>query len=134
MMSIIEQIAGFESIPKSETRKLNFIEAVDFGFVFPNEIFPQMLQVFRDDYVVLNYGDNHYRTFKTMYFDTKKNKGYIAAHNGKRNRQIVRYKHCVETNSTFLEVKYLNKNGRNKKKRLKVDKIKSAFSEEEIRF
>jgi len=47
---------------------------------------------------------------------------------------MVRYKHCVESDVTFLEVKFINRKGRIKKKSLKVDGIKSAFSKDEIAF
>jgi hypothetical protein len=104
------------------------------SFSFPNAIVSQLFELSKAYYSILTSVDKRISTYKTLYFDTPKNNFYIFAHNGKRNRQTVRYKHCVESNVTYLEIKYIDKKGRDKKRKLKVDGIKSAFSEEEISF
>ena len=132
LMDFIEKIAAFEPVSDLEIEKVKFSDREEINYTFQNSLFSSLIASTKDYYSIITKTDKNYTTYKLLYFDTPKNRFYIDAHNGRRNRFIVRFKQCVESNTTFFEVKYINKKGRKRKKKIKVDNIKTVLGKEEI--
>lgn len=133
-MSFSEHTADFNVFSDNENLKIKSGKTISENYTIPNTISRELALLNKDYYSVLTTDNKRLSTHKTLYFDTPKNKLFLAAHNRKRNRQLVCYKHCIETKKTFLEIKFINKKGRATQKKLNVDRIISTFSEEEITF
>ena len=131
-MDFIEKIIAFEPVSALEIEKVKFSDREEINYTFQNSLLPSLIESTKGYYSILTNNDKNYSTYKLLYFDTPKNRFYIDAHNGKRNRFVVRFRQCVETNSTYFEIKYINKKGRTRKKKIKVDNIKTTLGKEEL--
>jgi hypothetical protein len=70
---------------------------------------------------------NHYQS---QYYDTADFYFYRRHHSGKQNRLKIRKRMYVESNLTFLEVKFKSNKGRTEKNRTKLDGLNSELSHE----
>ncbi|HHE65343.1 MAG TPA: VTC domain-containing protein [Bacteroidetes bacterium] len=131
-MDFIENIAAFEPVSTLEIGKVKYSDREEINFTFQNFLLQSIIESTKDNYSILSNSDQKYSTYKLLYFDTPRNRFYIDAHNGKRNRFVVRYRQCIESNTTYFEVKYINKKGRKRKKKIKVAEIKNTLGEEEL--
>jgi hypothetical protein len=133
-MNFTDQIAFFEANTNAKTKKLESFKYKDQRFMFSNKLLDKLIECNKDNYDIIKFGDKNYQSIRTLYFDTPKNKCYTDAHNKKRNRYDIYYHYCYESDTTYLEVKYLSKKGIEKKKKLKVDCIKTELNDEELLF
>jgi hypothetical protein len=131
-MDLIKNIDAFEPLSDQEVQKVKFSDKEEMIFSFNCTFLPQLIESTKGDYSILIHNGKKYSSYKLLYFDTPKNRFYLDAHNGKRNRFVVRFRQCIESNITYFEVKYINKKGRKKKKKIEVDEIKTTLGEEEI--
>ena len=131
-MDFTKNIEVFESLSALEVKKFKFLDKEELYYTFNKSFLPQIIESIKEDYSVITDHEKKYRSFKILYFDTPKNRFYLDAHNGKRNRFIVRFRQCIESNITFFEVKYINKKGRKRKKKIEVEEIKTTLGEEEL--
>jgi hypothetical protein len=72
--------------------------------------------------------------YETLYFDTPDFSFYRQHHNGKLNRYKVRYRKYVNTNDTFLEVKFKSNKGRTIKERIRETAIHSVLQNDSKEF
>ena len=131
-MEFSEKIAAFEPVPILDIEKVKFSDREEINYTFQNSLLPSLIESTREYYSILTNNDKKFSTYKLLYFDTPRNRFYVDAHNGKRNRFVVRFRQCVESNTTYFEVKYINKKGRKRKKKIKVDEIKTTLGKEEL--
>ncbi|MBM3427150.1 MAG: polyphosphate polymerase domain-containing protein [Bacteroidetes bacterium] len=75
--------------------------------------------------------NNHYRS---QYYDTPEFYFYKRHHSGKKNRLKVRKRLYVESNLTFLEVKFKSNKGRTEKDRMKLGELNSELTEENVHY
>lgn len=132
LMSFTEKIDAFEPFPAMEIKKVKFSDREEINYTFQNSLLQSIIESTKEFYSILTNDDRKYNSYKLLYFDTPRNRLYIDAHNGKRNRFVVRYRQCIESDTTYFEVKYINKKGRKRKKKIKVAEIKSTLGEEEL--
>lgn len=131
-MKIIDIIEQFIPTSLEEMDKVKLMDRVDVKFIFNDLILPDVLDRVKKDYFILFAGGTRIANYKTLYYDTKKNKFYLHHHNGKRNRYKVRYREYVDSGITFFEIKYKNNKGRVVKDRVPVDSIKQELGIEEL--
>ena len=131
-MKIIEIIEQFTPTSLEEMDKVKLMNRVDIKFIFNEHILPEVLDKVKEDYFILFTAGTRMANYKTLYFDTKKNKFYLHHHNGKRNRFKVRYREYIDSGITFFEIKYKNNKGRIIKDRVPVEEIKQELGEEEL--
>ena len=125
----------FESISLDEiNQKVRMMKRVDTKYWFHVDDLWEVLQDIRDEYLILEIDGARNFTYITTYFDTAKNKMYTDHHNGKLNRYKIRHRYYVESDYSFLEIKFKNNKGRTLKSRIKSSSNKPVFSESEGQF
>ena len=85
-------------------------------------------------YYVLEINGIRLNAYRCLYFDTEDFKFYFEHHNGKKNRNKVRYREYIDSGLCFLEIKKKNNKGKTIKERIKVAKIPARLTEEGNRF
>ena len=120
MDSIDQQITLFEPITLKEMDSVKLMNRKDTKFIFNEEKLPELLEELKDDYKILEISKKRESQYKTMYFDTEDFKFYTQHHNGKLNRHKVRYRQYVDSDMTFLEIKFKSNKSRTIKKRIKT--------------
>ena len=80
-----------------------------------------------DLFMVLAIDGKLIHDYKSLYYDTDERKFYLDHHNGRVNRNKIRFREYVGSKLTFLEIKLKNNKGKTIKKRMKVDAISSCF-------
>lgn len=131
-MDFTKNIDAFESLSTPEVQKVKFTDKKELIYSFSRSLLPLLIESTKADYSILTHNGKKYNSYKLLYFDTPRNRFYLDGHNGKRNRFVVRFRQCVDSNITYFEVKYMNKKGRKKKKKITVADIKNSLGEEEI--
>ena len=112
-------------LPFKNTIKLNGMDQVklmnriDTKFWFHVDMLPEILEMVKDEYLVLEINDRLELAYSTVYYDTGNDCMYIAHHNGKLNRYKVRLRTYVESGMNFLEIKKKNNKGRTIKNRIR---------------
>jgi len=82
-------------------------------------------------YRVLSIDGDLIHDYKSLYYDTDNRKFYLDHHNGRVNRNKIRFREYVGSKLTFLEIKLKNNKGKTIKKRMKVDAISKDLSEKQ---
>ena len=67
--------------------------------------------------------------YQSLYFDTDDFQFYHQHHNGKTNRNKVRYREYIDSNLSFLEVKRKNNKGKPSKKEFRFKNKRNSFGE-----
>ena len=95
----------------------------DTKFVFSPKLLSKVLPSIQDYYHVLEIGGAHSSDYRSLYYDTEDFLFYNQHHNGKANRNKVRFREYIDSGLCFLEVKKKNNKGKTIKKRIKVGEI-----------
>lgn len=89
----------------------------DTKFVVPTNGLVDILELIKDDYLVLEMGGECMHPYETVYYDTPHFEMYYAHHNRRLNRYKVRARKYVQSGHSFLEVKFKNNKGETVKTR-----------------
>jgi hypothetical protein len=102
-------------------------DRLDHKYVFPANLLETALTQCQNDYDILEI-DGH-RTFNyiTLYFDTADKSAFTDHHRGKGGRYKLRYRHYVESNIQYLEIKWKTNKGRTHKERTAVSEGPELF-------
>ena len=131
-MSVISSIiTKFLPITLDEMDNVKLMSRTDTKFAFRANKMPLLLHKLAPFYRVLSIDGALIHDYKSLYYDTIDRKFYLDHHNGRVNRNKVRFREYVGSRLTFLEIKRKNNKGRTIKKRIKVDKINEQLSEKE---
>lgn len=106
----------------------------DTKYIFSIDQLSQLLHTIKDRYRVLEVEGNRASRYKTLYFDTPDLGFYHAHQNGKKNRYKIRSRQYIDSNLTFLEVKFKNNKGRTVKTRVTIDDFELDLSNESREF
>lgn len=114
---------------------------IDTKYLVPRSSVTEMLDRLTSDYRALTINDKRLFQYRTIYFDTT-DKTMLHEHlRGKLNREKVRTREYVGTDTRFLEVKFKTNKGRTIKKRVRkvgemtsIDQEETAFLEEQSAF
>jgi hypothetical protein len=102
---------------------VKLMNRTDTKFAFKVTELPNLLEKMHPYYRVLSIDGKLVHDYKSLYFDTDDRKFYLDHHNGRVNRNKIRFREYVGSKLTFLEIKLKNNKGRTIKKRMRVDAI-----------
>ena len=106
----------------------------DTKFVFPLTTLIKILPKLVKHYRVLEINGVRLNAYRSLYFDTEDFQFYHQHHNGKTNRNKVRFREYVDSGLSFLEVKSKNNKGKTIKKRIKVKEITESLDGSNLDF
>lgn len=95
----------------------------DTKFVFEPELLLAVLPLLQKYYRILEIDGIRLSAYRSLYYDTEDFLFYNQHHNGKTNRNKVRFREYIDSGLCFLEVKKKNNKGKTLKKRVKVTQI-----------
>ena len=95
----------------------------DTKFVFEPELLLTVLPLLQKYYRILEIDGIRLSAYRSLYYDTEDFLFYNQHHNGKTNRNKVRFREYIDSGLCFLEVKKKNNKGKTLKKRIKVAQI-----------
>ena len=141
MISIDSHIEAFEPISLSEMDSVALMNRVDTKYLIPANLASEFLSSIKENYSSLTIGDNRLFQYRTVYFDTP-DKQMLHEHlRGKLNREKVRAREYVGTDSRFLEVKFKTNKGRTVKIRIQktgdlttIDPLEAGFLQSESNY
>jgi len=110
---------------------VKLMSRTDTKFAFNANKMPELLVQLMPFYRILAIDGELIHDYKSLYYDTDDRKFYIDHHNGRVNRNKIRFREYVGSGLTFLEIKRKNNKGKTIKKRMKVDKISNQLSEKQ---
>jgi len=124
-------VADFLPISLDEMDDVKLMSRTDTKFAFKANKMPLLLQKLLPFYRVLAIDGKLIHDYKSLYYDTDNRKFYLDHHNGRVNRNKIRFREYVGSKLTFLEIKRKNNKGKTIKKRMKVDAISNELSEKQ---
>ena len=130
LKAINKILASFEPISLNQMDEVKLMNRTDTKFVFEYSLLNKVMEEIKAHYYVLDINGNRLNAYRCLYFDTEDFKFYFEHHNGKKNRNKVRYREYIDSGLCFLEVKKKNNKGKTIKERIKVPKIQDRLTEE----
>jgi len=100
--------------------KASLMNRVDTKFVIPTAHLPEMLRRLQDHFSILEISGKRCFHYQSTYYDTPDYLFYNMHHNRRLNRFKVRVRNYVDSDLSFLEVKFKNNKGRTVKNRIKL--------------
>ena len=131
MSNLPQIISDFLPISLDEMDDVKLMSRTDTKFAFQANKMPLLLQKLLPFYRVLAIDGKLIHDYKSLYYDTDNRKFYLDHHNGRVNRNKIRFREYVGSKLTFLEIKLKNNKGKTIKKRMKVDAISKELSEKQ---
>jgi len=122
-------LASFESISLNQMDEVKLMNRTDTKFVFEYSLLNKIMEEIKAHYYVLDIDGIRLNAYRCLYFDTEDFKFYFDHHNGKKNRNKVRYREYIDSGLCFLEIKKKNNKGKTIKERIKVPKIPDTLTE-----
>ena len=113
---------------------VKLMNRTDTKFVFPLTTLIKILPKLVEHYRVLEINGVRLNAYRSLYFDTEDFQFYHQHHNGKTNRNKVRFREYIDSGLSFLEVKRKNNKGETIKKRIKVKKITESLDDSNLDF
>ncbi|BCE03131.1 polyphosphate polymerase domain-containing protein [Marinicellulosiphila megalodicopiae] len=120
-IEIEKYLTPFHSHQLHDLKKAELMNRVDTKFVVPIHLLGYIFNAIEQTYTVLEINKKRIFEYKNIYFDTEDFMFYRNHHNGKLNRFKVRYRNYVDSDLSFLEVKFKDNKKRTHKSRIKVD-------------
>lgn len=121
MESFEETLNIFDPITLDQMNEVKLLNRMDLKFTFNKKQLSQVLDKAREHYYVLIINDQTYGHYETRYFDTPDYEMYRLHHNGKKNRNKVRFRSYLDSGQSYFEVKFKTNKGRTIKTRVKQD-------------
>lgn len=119
---------SFNPISLIDMDQVRLMDRMDTKFVLQLKELPSLLHELKPDYLVMDIDGVRIGDYRTHYYDSNKLELYLAHHNGKLNRNKVRYREYINSKLSFLEVKFKNNKGISSKSRIESWK-KDVMSE-----
>lgn len=110
----------YDSVSLTELDDLALMKRVDKKFVLSTQHLEWLFTEASKYYKILEIEGDRAFTYNTKYMDTNDRKLYLMHHNGRLNRQKVRYRTYAVNDLTFLEIKSKNNKGTTVKTRIKT--------------
>jgi len=123
-------LSSFEPISLKQMDEVKLMNRTDTKFVFEYSLLEKAMEEIKAYYHVLDIDGVRLNAYRSLYFDTEDFKFYFEHHNGKKNRNKVRYREYIDSGLCFLEVKKKNNKGKTIKERIKVASIPDSLTDE----
>lgn len=127
-------ISTFEPIDLHSMDQVSLMERIDKKFLVPAKEVGEILEEISRDYYILEINNERMLQYNTYYYDTNDDILYMSHHNGRLNRYKVRKRTYVETNTTFLEIKFKSNKGKTVKTRIPSSGDEKILTSKEKRF
>ena len=134
MKAINNILSSFEPISLNQMDEVKLMNRTDTKFVFEYSLLNKVMEQIKAHYYVLDVDGIRLNAYRCLYFDTEDFKFYFEHHNGKKNRNKVRYREYIDSGLCFLEIKKKTNKGKTIKERIKVTKIPVRMTEEDNSF
>ena len=134
MSNLPQIVTNFSTISLDEMDDVKLMSRTDTKFAFNVVKLPILLQKMIKHYRVLEIEGKRIHHYKSLYFDTEDRKFYLDHHNGRVNRNKIRFREYVGSGLAFLEIKLKNNKGKTIKKRTKVKSISEELTEKQQKY
>ena len=124
----------FDTIQLTEMNQVKLMNRTDRKYWFHTNNLEDVLRSIKDDYFILAIEGKSDLPYATTYYDTLENKMFNDHQNGKLNRFKIRRRSYVDSEISFLEVKFKSNKGRTIKKRIAAEFEAITFTEKENGF
>ncbi|WP_372755554.1 polyphosphate polymerase domain-containing protein [Labilibaculum sp.] len=124
----------FTPIQLKEMDKVKLMNRTDQKYWFHIDSLSELLQEIQQEYFLLHIKGNNQLPYTTSYFDTANNNMFAAHHNGKLNRYKIRRRTYVDSQISFMEIKFKSNKGRTIKKRIPTTFCNNGFTGTEEQF
>ena len=112
----IDQILDkFQPIQLEEMDEVSLMKRLDQKFTIPSKLIT-LLQKLNKEYRCLEIKGKRLFSYQTEYLDTADQQMFLLHHNGRVNRYKIRFRDYVESNLSFLEIKFKNNKSETLKK------------------
>jgi hypothetical protein len=119
-MSTIDATAGlFDPITLEEMDSVELLDRTDTKFVFSVLKLQEVMSRIMNEYNILEVSGIRLNHYRSLYLDTTDHLLYSLHHNGKMNRNKVRYREYMDSGKVYFEIKFKNNKGRTIKNRIK---------------
>ena len=130
MKAINNILSSFEPISLNQMDEVKLMNRTDTKFVFEYSLLNKVMEEIKAHYYALDINGIRLNAYRCLYFDTEDFKFYFEHHNGKKNRNKVRYREYIDSGLCFLEIKKKYNKGKTIKERIKVAKIPARLTKE----
>ncbi|MFM7770009.1 MAG: polyphosphate polymerase domain-containing protein [Bacteroidota bacterium] len=127
-------ISDFNPIGLKEMDGVELMNRTDTKFLVPLKTLLQILEEMKSQYRVLEVKGVRLSHYETLYYDTSDFHFYTRHHNGKKNRWKIRKRSYIDSNLSFLELKFKTNRGRTQKQRTVIPSIADDLNIEENAF
>jgi len=114
---IHEKLALFDSLNLNEINRVALQQRKDNKFIFHICKLPQLLDLLKANFKVLEIEGKRLLEYQTIYYDTTDFNMYHDHHNEKLNRFKIRIRNYLVSGQSFLEIKFKNNKRTTAKKR-----------------
>jgi len=123
MTEIIQILEGFNVYELSDKLENNLMRRVDVKYVFHKSKLVDILNKASNSFRRLKTSENIIPRYESIYLDTEDFYMYTAHHNGSLNRYKIRERTYIDTENTFLEIKF--KNNKKITKKVRINNVHS---------
>lgn len=134
MSDLKDILSQFKPISLKEMDGVKLMNRSDTKFVFGTKELLKVLPLLKDYYSILEIEGVRLSAYRSLYYDTTDFQFYYQHHNGKTNRNKVRFREYLDSGLCFLEVKRKNNKGKTVKKRIKVPQIEEHLQDDSKAF
>jgi hypothetical protein len=118
-LKIVEELVkAFKPVGLTEMEDVRLMNRTDMKFILSFDSLQEVLEKLTEDYKVLTIQHKKIFSYRTEYYDTSDLAMFSDHHNGKLNRFKIRNREYIESNLSFLEVKFKSNKGRVIKQRV----------------
>ena len=128
MSKVQEIISRYPSISLKEMDGVALMNRTDTKYLMSVSQLESVLEEVANHYRILDIKGVRSNHYQSQYYDTPDFYFYRRHHSGKQNRLKIRKRMYVESNLTFLEVKFKSNKGRTEKDRTKLDSLSPELS------
>lgn len=119
---ILNLLNKMETISLNEMASVSLMNRIDCKFLFNIFDLTKILEACYNDYKVVVIAGQKYSSYQTVYYDTNDLVLYNQHHSGKLNRYKIRKRTYLESDLSYLEIKFKDNKGRTTKNRIKLSK------------
>lgn len=120
-------ISSFDPIGLAEMKEVALLDRFDTKYVMSVHRLYSALAALAEHYRVLEIDGTRVNRYRKVYFDTENLAMYREHHSDSRIRYKVRSREYVDTNQSFVEVKWKGKRGRTVKERVQTDRLMTEW-------
>lgn len=124
----------FSSISLTEMDSVKLMNRSDTKFIFRRELLPDILELVKEDYFVLEVEGIRNSRYETLYYDTEDFKLFHQHRCDRALREKVRLRTYLESDLHFFEIKKKTNKGKTIKERIKRSEQTSELSERSLDF